>query len=335
MARKLRVAFEGALYHVTIRGVERRTLAADDADRERLLAQIAKGVEFDQVRVFLFCLMTNHLHLVVETPLANLSAFMHRLQTGYTVYFNLRHRRAGHLMQGRYGATLVSGDEYLLKLSRYVHLNPVYTAGTRDLPLKERLRQLRRYRWSSYAGYIGRQRRLDFVTYAPLLALVSAGRWGREREYRKFVESGMVERDEEFKHILQASRLSLGPEEFRVRIRDLYQDLVDAQKHPEDVALRLTRRRLPPATVRAAVVRVLGAAEEEIGARHGRGSVRPVLAWMLCRFSGLSQREAAQVLGLRTGAAVSMQLRTLAHKLHSSQTLSRQVAAIEKELRAH
>ena len=110
--------FEGAIYHVTLRGVERRELFRDDGDRERFLDQLCKAVECDGVRVYLFCLMSNHVHLVVETPRANLSQFMHRLQTSYTVYFNLRHQRAGHLVQGRYGAVVVEGDEYLLKLSR-------------------------------------------------------------------------------------------------------------------------------------------------------------------------------------------------------------------------
>src|ERR1035437_840283 len=118
MARKLRVQFEGAIYHVTLRGVERRDLFADDWDRKRFLEQLSRGVELDGVRLYLFCLMRNHAHLLIETPMSNLSSFMHRLQTAYAVYFDRRHQRCGHLLQGRYGAVPVEGDEYLLKLSR-------------------------------------------------------------------------------------------------------------------------------------------------------------------------------------------------------------------------
>ncbi len=76
------------------------------------------AIEEYGVRLYLFACMRNHAHILCETPQANLSAFMHKLQTAYTVYYNLRHRRSGHLMQGRFGAELVAGDEYLLRLGK-------------------------------------------------------------------------------------------------------------------------------------------------------------------------------------------------------------------------
>jgi REP element-mobilizing transposase RayT len=112
MARKLRVEDPGAIYHVTVRGVERRPLFVDDRDRERFVRRLGDAVAEYGVRLYLFCLMGNHVHLLIETPQANLSAFMHKVQTAYTVYFNLRHGRSGHLMQGRFGAEPVEGDEY-------------------------------------------------------------------------------------------------------------------------------------------------------------------------------------------------------------------------------
>ena len=134
--------------------------------------------------------MTNHVHLVVETPRANLGRFMHQVQTAYTVYFNHRHQRHGHLTQGRYGARLVEEDAYILKLSRYVHLNPVFIASMRRRPVAERLTLLRQYPWSSYPGYIGRSRRLAFVDYAPILAMMSPDASRQARTYRRFVEAG-------------------------------------------------------------------------------------------------------------------------------------------------
>lgn len=110
IARKLRVQYEGAISHVTVRGVERRRIFDDDADRERFLNRLGEAVAEYGVRLYLFCCMRNHAHVVCETPRANLSAFMLKLQTAYTVYYNLRHRRAGHLMQGRFGAEPVAGD---------------------------------------------------------------------------------------------------------------------------------------------------------------------------------------------------------------------------------
>lgn len=89
--------------------------------------------------------------------------------TGYTVSFNIRHRRSGHVTQGRYGARLVAGDDYLFKLSRYVHLNTVQVKSWREQALDERLAHLRAYPWSSFRAYVGLDRRQEWVTYGPLL----------------------------------------------------------------------------------------------------------------------------------------------------------------------
>ena len=117
MARPIRIEYEGAVYHVTIRGNERKPLFKTDSDRERLITTLAQSAERYNIRLYLYCLMLNHAHFVLETPRANLSRFMQRFQTAYTVYYNLRHHRSGHLMQGRFGASIVNEDRYILKLS--------------------------------------------------------------------------------------------------------------------------------------------------------------------------------------------------------------------------
>ena len=128
MARHLRVEFPGAIYHVTCRmlgdsRLENSRLFTEDRERERFLERLGEGVEQYNIRLYLFVLMTNHFHLVFETPEGNCSKFMHSLSTAYTVFYNLRHRRHGHLLDGRFKAKLVDGDNYLLALTRYVHLN--------------------------------------------------------------------------------------------------------------------------------------------------------------------------------------------------------------------
>src|SRR4051794_20589592 len=110
MARLLRVQFPGAIYHVSTRGNERRLLFRDDADRERFLVQLAESKELYSMRLFLVCLMPNHFHLLLATPEGNLSRGIGRLMTAYTVYFNQRHHRVGHLTQGRFSAQLVEGN---------------------------------------------------------------------------------------------------------------------------------------------------------------------------------------------------------------------------------
>jgi len=127
MARPLRIEFPGAVYHVTSRGNARRKIYRDDEDREAFLATLAWVAERFGWRCHAYCLMDNHFHLLLETPQPNLSRGMRQLNGVYTQSFNRRHRKAGHLFQGRFKAILAEKDSYLLELARYIVLNPVRT----------------------------------------------------------------------------------------------------------------------------------------------------------------------------------------------------------------
>jgi len=214
----------------------------DDADRERFVLRLSEAVEECGVRLCLFVLMRNHVHLLCETPRADLSGFMHKLQTPYTVYYNLRHRRAGHLTQGRFGAKPVSGDRYLLKLSRYIHLNPVFVRDIKAQPPGARLRHLRSYRWSSYRGYAGLAKPYGFVDEGPVLGLTAAGVKKQRRAYRRYVEEGLAETDDELVSLLKTSRWGIGDKAFQDHIRDLHAELVPAAKRKEDTSFRRVDR---------------------------------------------------------------------------------------------
>ncbi len=142
--------FPGAVYHVTARGNERKKIFRDDEDRRRFLVALeAMTVQFE-VHVLVFCLMPNHYHLVVRTPRANLSRALGWLQTTYTVRFNRRHRRVGHLFQGRFKAHLVEEDAYALSLMRYIHLNPVRVKALKEAGGREKQKLVDAYKWSSH-----------------------------------------------------------------------------------------------------------------------------------------------------------------------------------------
>ena len=146
MARKVRIEFPGAVYHVLDRGDRRETIFRDDRDREMFLAILGQACARTGWRVHAWVLMSNHYHLLVETPQPTLVAGMHWLQTTYTMRFNRRHRLCGHLFQGRYKAILVDSEEggYFAVLSDYIHLNPVRRG------LCERAVQ---WKWSSAGHY--------------------------------------------------------------------------------------------------------------------------------------------------------------------------------------
>ena len=125
MARPLRIEFEGAFYHVMARGNALQDIFLRDADRQTFIDNLGRVAQRFDWRVWAWCLMGNHYHLLIETRQATLSKGMREVNGVYTQAFNRRHRRVGHVLQGRYKAILVDQDTYLLELARYVVLNPV------------------------------------------------------------------------------------------------------------------------------------------------------------------------------------------------------------------
>ena len=123
MARQLRIEFPGALYHVTSRGNALQRVFRDDEDRKTFLATLAWVVERFRWRCHAYCLMDNHIHLLIEIPQPNLSRGMRQLNGVYTQRFHRRHRQVGHLFQGRFKAILLEKEGYLLELARYIVLN--------------------------------------------------------------------------------------------------------------------------------------------------------------------------------------------------------------------
>jgi len=333
MARKLRIEFPGAIYHVTLRGNARNRIFLEPRNYERFLWRLSESADTYNVRVYLFCLMVNHAHIVLETPEGNLSRFMQSLETGYTVYFNLRHGRTGHLTQGRYGARLVEGDHYLLSLSRYVHLNPAFVKSVEKLCLRDRMEHVRRYPWSSYRSYIGKQEPFDFVDYDPVLAQMTGAKSGRRRRYRAFVESGLAETDEEFREAMKQSPLGIGSQEFRDRARRWYQDLVAKSDHPEDAIFRRQTRALSVDRILAILVEELGTSREEICRRRRDSTARPIASKVLCKYGGLTQRQVGRLLGLKTGTSVSLQLRKLRELTATDARTRRTLKRVEGRLK--
>jgi putative transposase len=326
MARKLRVEYEGAIYHVTIRGVERRTLFEDDEDRRRFVSRLGEGVEQHRVRLYLFCLMSNHVHLLVETPQANLSAFMHQLETAYTVYFNRRHSRVGHLMQGRFRAEPVEGGEYLLRLSRYIHLNPVFIGAVRKQPLNQRRKELRTYRWSSYRAFVGLEKGHDFVDEAPILAMMEVKAKKQRATYQQFVKTGMAKTDEEFLEVLKASPWGVGGKEFRDRMRGLYAETVERGRRPEDASFRRVGAQKSAEEVVKAVAQVFGIEAAAVRRRRYNCVARAVAALMLGRYAGMNQRDIGVFLGMGVGSSVCKQLKRLRERLDREESLAEHVA---------
>jgi putative transposase len=181
MARPLRLELAGALYHVTSRGDGREDIFLDDQDRLAWLEILGQVCDRFNWVCHAYCQMTNHYHLVIETPDANLSKGMRQLNGVYTQRFNRRHQRVGHVFQGRFKAILVEMDSYLLELARYVVLNPLRA---------KMVRRIEHWPWSSYAATCGQKDKPDWLQTDFTLSQFSAQRARAIPKYVTFVHEG-------------------------------------------------------------------------------------------------------------------------------------------------
>ena len=173
MSRPYRLQGEGLLYHITSRGDDRKKIFLNETDFRKFLEYLGKAKERFKFFLHAYCLMGNHYHLLLETTQANLSRIMQGLNTAYTVYYNVKRKRSGHLFQGRYKSIHVDKDSYLLELTRYIHLNPV-RAKIVDKPEE--------YQWSSYREYL-KDGKEGFIDKAELFRYFKLS----PIQYRKFV----------------------------------------------------------------------------------------------------------------------------------------------------
>lgn len=181
MSRPLRIEYAGALYHVTSRGDGQKDIYRDDKDRRDFLAILGQVCERHNWVVHAYCLMSNHYHLLIETPEGKLSQGMRQLNGIYTQQFNRNHQRVGHVYQGRYKAILVQKDSYLLELSRYIVLNPVRA---------QMVRSAKDWPWSSYRATSGLSPAYEWQSVDWLLSTFSKKRKIAIERYREFVAQG-------------------------------------------------------------------------------------------------------------------------------------------------
>jgi putative transposase len=308
MSRPPRLEFSGAVYHVIARGNEQRDVFRDDLDRELYLCRLARYQTQFRFRLYAYCLMTNHVHLALETGPVPLSRIVLGLHGSYAQAFNQRHGRVGHLFQGRYKALLVQKTAYLLALVRYIHENPV-KAGL--------VRQAAAYRWSSDRFYRGTSAP-DWLDPRGLLELLGADPARAARRYRSFMASQTGERYEGLKAV---ARVVKGDERYA---RTAFERSIGQEIHPRWSVEQIART----AAKRAGV-----GLEDLLGRSLSaeRSGVRAITALIASRHCRIPLTKTAEFFH-RDGTTLVRDVRRLENELLVRPESCNELAAILRDL---
>ncbi len=324
MARPLRIQFPDAFYHCTCRGIEHRAIFVDDCDRQRFLELLARSLETYNVVLHAYILMTNHFHLLIQTRKGNCSEFMRHFNICYTGWFNWRCRRSGNLYQGRYHATLIDADNYLLEVSRYLHLNSVRVGKMRTLGYRERWRHANGYQWSSLAGYVNEKEVVRYVDYEMILTMV-----GSRREYSAYVIDGL-RKDLENPFGKMRSRVILGNDDFVAKVkRYLKPGSLRDQPSYRDLALNV----LEPKIVIGILEKEYGISAKLLQARESEGVLRGITAELLYKYCNITQSQIGQLLGGIDYGAVHLLRRRLREKMCKDNILRKRYEEIEGKVK--
>jgi putative transposase len=314
----------GGFYHVTCRGNDRRAIYRDDRDRSLFLDKLRSSLINYYVELHVYVLMNNHFHLLVATPKGNLSEFMRHFNISYTAVFNWRHRRVGHLYQGRYKAILVDKDNYLLELSRYVHLNPVRIKSYRSRSAGERMQYLERYRWSTLPGYLKAANQQGWVQYDTLLGQIG----GSRKKYAAFIGEGL-DRGYATPWDDVTGQVVLGNGEFVEGVRGR----VERGTEREQPSAREFSAK-SAAVIMQEVCRGFGVKQNDIsGKRSGKRDERAVAMEMLYRHGQLSQAAIGKELGGLDYVTVSRERKRLGERVQKDKRLATVMGDLEKTLR--
>jgi REP element-mobilizing transposase RayT len=317
MARPLRIEYEGALYHVTARGNERGKIFFTKTDYRRFREYLADAqVKYGFV-IHCHVLMTNHYHLLIETPDKNLSKIMHHLNSSYTTYINIKRKRSGHLFQGRYKAILVDKDSYLLELSRYMHLNPV-RANMVERPEE--------YPYSSYAAYISGTDELVMV--ASVLSMLSKNTIAARKKYQAFVESALgVQIESPFNNVYGG--MILGSSAFiKSTLKQIEDELLNKEETSHRKALRVSHGFDEIIVI---VCERNGVTRENLMSSD-RNDLRKMCIYLMKRYAAVTNRQIGELLGGMSGFAVAKAYQRMMMDLKTDTSLKKEMLWFESKL---
>jgi putative transposase len=317
MARQLRVQFPDALYHVTSRGNNGEAIFKTNEDRILFLSFLGVAAKRFGWSISGWVLMTNHFHLVIQTPNANLSRGMHWLNGKYAARFNRTHRRRGHLFQGRFHSVLIQKESYFREVLRYVVLNPVRA---------KMVRRAENYRWSSYRATVGLESAPDWLDVAAALAS-----FGNPEEAQALYGAFVNEvRDGERLWENLTNSIFLGTEDWARAMRK------EVEAKPRSTDFPLKQRAVGRPKMAHIVSAIAENANVSRNVLHTRGDrqLRRLAAWIGWHEGLLTLRSIAAGLRLRSEGHISSLIRRCDRELSAGGTLLDTLDAVIASLRA-
>lgn len=324
MARPLRIQYSGAVYHLTCRGNERRDIFWGDDDRQIFLRILSQSLNIYSVQLHAYALMSNHFHLLVATPLGNLSEFMRHFNITYTSNFNRRHKRVGHLYQGRYKSILVEKEAYLSVLSRYIHLNPIRVPAFENDDNKRKATFLLKFPWSSLPGYLDKNKRDWMVNYSLVLADFGGdtpkGRAAYRRQLLADIDESLEVKNEVF------SQSVIGGEAFLEWVKETFLAGEESKERP---AVGKIKRYRQKEVILALIAEETG--KDLAAIKAEKGNLRRLAMDLLFRYGGLRGPEVGALFEVGY-SAVSQERKRLREKRGEDREFEKLVRRLENKL---
>lgn len=322
MTRPLRIEFNNAWYHVMNRGLAQRNIVKTDNDRHIFFKILGETVTTYGIEVHAFSLMNNHYHLLIHTPEIGLSRAMRHLNGVFTQKINKAWKTDGPIFRGRYKAIIISDDDYLIELVRYIHLNPV-VAGIYN--------KANEHRWSSHRCYLNKKCKPPWLTTKEILSRFDDTNAKATLQLNRYVHEGVPTW---FSEDLKKNRVVLGKEGFRDWI---YNNYVDKKKKDVPLKDKQLKTKVPVKKILEMVGTAYDLPISTIrNIQHGqKNEARSVAIYLVRYLSHITQREMAKWFRMNNQFTIAKNLERFKKELHHNKKLRIQIGDLKKLILSH
>lgn len=322
MSRPLRIQYPDAWYHVMNRGRHGEAIYIDEQDYSAFIELLQETCAMWKIRIAAYCLMTNHYHLLIQTPKANLDRCMRHINGIYTQRFNREHHLDGQLFRGRYKSVLIDADNYLLEVVRYIHKNPV-RAGIVKNP--------REYRWSSHRAYLSESDSWKWLSRDFVLGMIDRKKSNQRNTYLDFIKQGESEEIQEFYEKKNLPSI-LGTDVFIAKIKALFSKAKRHREIPQSRYLEPSIKDIKEIISKAYKADIKSLSRSRRGISN---EVRDVAIYLARLHTGKKLEEIGKEFAISSYSTVSSIIVKIREQRKVDKRLAKRISPVEKEIKRH